>query len=139
MGIFSSIKKAIGFGSSESKEAISLLDDNCACGGNCTCGQAEVKEEPKAETIKTVLPNGSLKEEKIEEFEDIRHATQPGRTTATKPKAKKKPAAKKTTTAKSTLKCGGVKKVSTDDAGPKAAVKPKAKKASNKAKAAKKK
>lgn len=138
MGIFSSIKKAIGFGSSESKEAISLLDDNCACGGNCTCGQAEVKEEPKAETIKTVLPNGSLKEEKIEEFEDIRDATQPGRTTATKPKAKK-PAAKKTTTAKSTLKCGGVKKVSTDDAGPKAAVKPKAKKASNKAKAAKKK
>ena len=138
MGIFSSIKKAIGFGSSESKEAISLLDDNCACGGNCTCGQAEVKEEPKAETIKTVLPNGSLKEEKIEEFEDIRDATQPGRTTATKPKAKK-PAAKKTTTAKSTLKCGGVKKVSPDDAGPKAAVKPKAKKASNKAKAAKKK
>ena len=138
MGIFSSIKKAIGFGSSESKEAISLLDDNCACGGNCTCGQAEVKEEPKAETIKTVLPNGSLKEEKIEGFEDIRDATQPGRTTATKPKAKK-PAAKKTTTAKSTLKCGGVKKVSTDDAGPKAAVKPKAKKASNKAKAAKKK
>ena len=138
MGIFSSIKKAIGFGSSESKEAISLLDDNCACGGNCTCGQAEVKEEPKAETIKTVLPNGSLKEEKIEEFDDIRDATQPGRTTATKPKAKK-PAAKKTTTAKSTLKCGGVKKVSTDDAGPKAAVKPKAKKASNKAKAAKKK
>ena len=138
MGIFSSIKKAIGFGSSESKEAISLLDDNCACGGNCTCGQAEVKEEPKAETIKTVLPNGSLKEEKIEEFEDIRDATQPGRTTATKPKAKQ-PAAKKTTTAKSTLKCGGVKKVSTDDAGPKAAVKPKAKKASNKAKAAKKK
>ena len=138
MGIFSSIKKAIGFGSSESKEAISLLDDNCACGGNCTCGQAEVKEEPKAATIKTVLPNGSLKEEKIEEFEDIRDATQPGRTTATKPKAKK-PAAKKTTTAKSTLKCGGVKKVSTDDAGPKAAVKPKAKKASNKAKAAKKK
>ena len=138
MGIFSSIKKAIGFGSSESKESISLLDDNCACGGNCTCGQAEVKEEPKAETIKTVLPNGSLKEEKIEEFEDIRDATQPGRTTATKPKAKK-PAAKKTTTAKSTLKCGGVKKVSTDDAGPKAAVKPKAKKASNKAKAAKKK
>ena len=138
MGIFSSIKKAIGFGSSESKEAISLLDDNCACGGNCTCGQAEVKEEPKAETIKTVLPNGSLKEEKIEEFEDIRDATQQGRTTATKPKAKK-PAAKKTTTAKSTLKCGGVKKVSTDDAGPKAAVKPKAKKASNKAKAAKKK
>ena len=138
MGIFSSIKKAIGFGSSESKEAISLLDDNCACGGNCTCGQAEVKEEPKAETIKTVLPNGSLKEEKIEEFEDIRDATQPGRTTATKPKAKK-PAAKKTTTAKSTLKCGGVKKVITDDAGPKAAVKPKAKKASNKAKAAKKK
>ena len=138
MGIFNSIKKAIGFGSSESKEAISLLDDNCACGGNCTCGQAEVKEEPKAETIKTVLPNGSLKEEKIEEFDDIRDATQPGRTTATKPKAKK-PAAKKTTTAKSTLKCGGVKKVSTDDAGPKAAVKPKAKKASNKAKAAKKK
>ena len=138
MGILSSIKKAIGLGSSESKEAISLLDDNCACGGNCTCGQAEVKEEPKAETIKTVLPNGSLKEEKIEEFEDIRDATQPGRTTATKPKAKK-PAAKKTTTAKSTLKCGGVKKVSTDDAGPKAAVKPKAKKASNKAKAAKKK
>ena len=138
MGILSSIKKAIGLGSSESKEAISLLDDNCACGGNCTCGQAEVKEEPKAETIKTVLPNGSLKEEKIEEFDDIRDATQPGRTTATKPKAKK-PAAKKTTTAKSTLKCGGVKKVSTDDAGPKAAVKPKAKKASNKAKAAKKK
>ena len=138
MGILSSIKKAIGLGSSESKEAISLLDDNCACGGNCTCGQAEVKEEPKADTIKTVLPNGSLKEEKIEEFEDIRDATQPGRTTATKPKAKK-PAAKKTTTAKSTLKCGGVKKVSTDDAGPKAAVKPKAKKASNKAKAAKKK
>lgn len=79
MGIFNSIKKAIGFGSSESKETISLLDDNCACGGNCTCGQAEVKETPKAATTKTVLPNGTLKEE-------------------AKPKAKaKKPAAKKAT------------------------------------------
>ena len=80
MGIFNSIKKAIGFGSSESKETISLLDDNCACGGNCTCGQAEVKETPKADTTKTVLPNGTLKEEEA------------------KPKAKaKKPTAKKAT------------------------------------------
>ena len=78
MGIFNSIKKAIGFGSSESKETISLLDDNCACGGNCTCGQAEVKETPKAATTKTVLPNGTLKEEEA------------------KPKAKK-PTAKKAT------------------------------------------
>jgi len=78
MGIFNSIKKAIGFGSSESKETISLLDDNCACGGNCTCGQAEVKETPKATTTKTVLPNGTLKEEEA------------------KPKAKK-PTAKKAT------------------------------------------
>ena len=86
MGIFNSIKKAIGFGSSESKETISLLDDNCACGGNCTCGQAEVKETPKAATTKTVLPNGTLKEEEA------------------KPKAKaKKPTAKKAT-AKATAK-----------------------------------
>ena len=87
MGIFNSIKKAIGFGSSESKETISHLDDNCACGGNCTCGQAEVKETPKAATTKTVLPNGTLKEEE-----------------EAKPKAKaKKPTAKKAT-AKATAK-----------------------------------
>ena len=88
MGIFNSIKKAIGFGSSESKETISLLDDNCACGGNCTCGQAEVKETPKAATTKTVLPNGTLKEE--EEAKPKAKAKKPTAKKATaKPKAKK--------------------------------------------------
>ena len=133
MGIFSSIKKAIGFGSFKGEnvdnsyldkivEAIDpISDDGCACGGNCTCGQAEAEEAPKATTAKTVLPNGTLKEEKVEEFEAVKDFTQPGRTD-TKPAAKK-PAAKKTTAATSS----------------KIAAKPKAKKASNKVKSAKKK
>ena len=55
MGIFSSIKKAMGFGSFKGEDVdsnyldkiVDVIDpvpstDECACGGNCTCGEAKI-------------------------------------------------------------------------------------------------
>jgi len=119
MGIFSSIKKAIGLG--KTKEFLLISDDECACGGNCTCGEATVEEAPKVATIKTVLPSGALKEE-IPSKEVIAAADEAAVEMLENVTTRMKPTAKKATATTS-----------------KVDAKPKVKKASNRAKSAKKK